>query len=1007
MSAQQPLASLTLTTQRKQGKGRKDDTAALVLFLLLIAAAPFSTVSFQSKPVPTTIVGAFGDLSSRPRRPEYATSRPSLEQQHRHVGPIISGPRRPIHLPRLSLTADSDNNDRVSFSTSSSSFSSPSPDGNNNSEKRRSKMKKKTVLTLGDLAQQVLRNPAKYAGTNTVKGPKKQASGTKRTRKKVENPQQQYLYKSQRLQQQQQQQTMSKTTTGKDENEQPVAASAVSDAITIQKERMVQVAQIEFGLQPLSQHCDPLLGSRSTGPLACPQIVGRLCVDAMASTTLKEDDDYDHEDVDSSAQELGTAVGSRIAVPASSMAFLIDKPAGWSILGAVSAKRQEEQEIAPQQPRKKHDEEALSTMYERTIHVKDEDSGNLVDVITYSELDVMALLTPEELEEYLQEERAEGNDLPLPTSTMKQNRSISGSGLLNQADDVGMYDDLKDVDEEEEDEKDDPDRIVSNSGTLRPETQARLDRIQARLATLAQDTGRARFQSTPRPSVVSWLKQNILETTGVPIRGGNFWVAVAGATAVDDSGLVLICPRQKVNNLHVDFAEYVAVVGNGGDIAPTTASGNTKSATAGTGGKGKSKLESQTVQLDTVAKLRKGRGDDVVQVVQVRFVEGASTSNSAVDVCQEGFQDGIRGDPAANPLDRRASRRLVHCQELAASSLVVDESVQARSPELPDDIAVLSERRNHLEYKKGSFLGRAWLCRNKQVTNAWREINGAADGFPGWTVDRYGSYLLVQHDPKQPRGPLPSIHDGNTAGVYYLESDPDRSSMNEVKPILLEGKAAPDIFSIVENGVQYLVSLNRDLSTGIFLDQRPQRAWLIRNCCSKTRVLNCFAHTGAYSVAAAAAGASTVSIDLSKKWLDRFPQHLQVNGIPFDERHDCIYGDCFEWLARLSKRGEKFDIVILDPPSASVGGRKKKRWSVKNDMDELVAQAATLVKKGGLLWTTTNSASISALKFARLCKKGLDGAGIATAKLERVQPMPSDFQTIGPQPVKNLVWRIS
>jgi 23S rRNA (cytosine1962-C5)-methyltransferase len=113
----------------------------------------------------------------------------------------------------------------------------------------------------------------------------------------------------------------------------------------------------------------------------------------------------------------------------------------------------------------------------------------------------------------------------------------------------------------------------------------------------------------------------------------------------------------------------------------------------------------------------------------------------------------------------------------------------------------------------------------------------------------------------------------------------------------------------------------------------------------------------------------------------------------------------FDWLARLAKRGEKYDIVILDPPSASVG-RTKKRWSVKNDMASLVELAAPLVKKGGVLWTTTNSASIHPVKFARMCQAGLENAGLKSAKLERVAPMPVDFPSIGSQPVKNLVWRI-
>ena len=101
----------------------------------------------------------------------------------------------------------------------------------------------------------------------------------------------------------------------------------------------------------------------------------------------------------------------------------------------------------------------------------------------------------------------------------------------------------------------------------------------------------------------------------------------------------------------------------------------------------------------------------------------------------------------------------------------------------------------------------------------------------------------------------------------------------------------------------------------------------------------------------------------------------------------------------------KYDIVILDPPSSSIG-RKKKRWSVKNDMDELVALAAPLVKRGGLLWTTTNSATIHPIKFAKLCRQGLEDASINSFRLERIQPMPHEYPSVGQQPVKNLVWRI-
>ena len=105
-----------------------------------------------------------------------------------------------------------------------------------------------------------------------------------------------------------------------------------------------------------------------------------------------------------------------------------------------------------------------------------------------------------------------------------------------------------------------------------------------------------------------------------------------------------------------------------------------------------------------------------------------------------------------------------------------------------------------------------------------------------------------------------------------------------------------------------------------------------------------------------------------------------------------------------SQLKKKFDIVIPDPPSSSVG-KTNRQWSIKSD-GIIVELAAPLVKKGGLLWTTTNSAGIHPDKFARMCQKGLENAGLKSAKLERISPMPVDFPSISAQPVKNFVWRI-
>jgi 23S rRNA (cytosine1962-C5)-methyltransferase len=636
--------------------------------------------------------------------------------------------------------------------------------------------------------------------------------------------------------------------------------------------------------------------------------------------------------------------------------------------------------------------------------VKIVESDGSTDVLEYSELDVMALLTPEELEEYLAEQcssRDGGGGQAIQTMNAATQRnprsnSRSSSGTKNDTDDDQGYSDdeemtpvveITSVLEDEESEE---------IEALNPNRAANLQRIAARSrpasSTVAEAPSRASFAPAQRPSVVAWLKEEVGGSGNTTIRGGTYWTAVAGATRVDDSGLVVLAPRHKVDGIRITSAEYLAVLGTGGFMAKAAPRESDKP---------------EDVQVEVVSRLRKGRSDDPIDVVRVQSTNPSTSCSSIIEVCQDAFQQGVRGDAEANPFDRRGPRRLVHCGKISLSSKAAgSRSFDASS--VPFDAAVFLDRgrdRNKL-FTSGSFLGRMSF-KNSSTTNAFREINAAADGFPGWTVDRYDHWLFVQHNSgTTPLGPLPSIHDGNTAGVYLLEqSNPDRSADGSIRPRLLEGRVAPDRIPILENGITYHVSF-QDMSTGIFLDQRPQRAWLARNCGPNTRVLNCFAHSGAYSVAAATAGASTVSVDLSRKWLERLPDQLRANEIDFDERHDAIYGDCFDWLARLAKRGEKYDIVILDPPSSSVGGRKKRRWSVKNDMDELVSLAAGLVKKGGLLWTTTNNAGIHPIKFARVCKKGLEDAGLYDAKLERLQPMPGDFPSIGPQSVKNLVWRI-
>ncbi len=339
----------------------------------------------------------------------------------------------------------------------------------------------------------------------------------------------------------------------------------------------------------------------------------------------------------------------------------------------------------------------------------------------------------------------------------------------------------------------------------------------------------------------------------------------------------------------------------------------------------------------------------------------------------------VRGDARhGDPLDLRAPRLLLHCQ-----ALDLGDGLRFEAP-APAAFA--------------RYLGapaaatRAELSADPDTT-CYRELDGEADGCPGWAVDRYGDWLHVQHDEGAAEGPLPEAR-----GRYVVDARRDRSAGGQPAPRLV-GAPAPTPLEVREHGVGYLVDLGAQLSTGLFLDQRPQRAWLARNA-GGMRVLNTFAHAGGFSVAAATAGAETVSVDLSKGWLARIPPQLELNGVD-PARHDAIYGDVFDWLRRLGNRGERFDLVVLDPPGTSVG-KKKKRWSAARDYHELVALAAPLVAPGGRLWTATNVRKLGPRRFAEQVLEGLpDGA-----RLERVCPPPVDFPTDGPAPVKTMVWRL-
>ena len=342
----------------------------------------------------------------------------------------------------------------------------------------------------------------------------------------------------------------------------------------------------------------------------------------------------------------------------------------------------------------------------------------------------------------------------------------------------------------------------------------------------------------------------------------------------------------------------------------------------------------------------------------------------------------IRGDLRyGDPLDVRAPRLMLHCERIALPG--------GRVFEAPPPVVFAAARGDSAGLRAGLRVDPDNTC--------FRERNGAGDASPGVYVDRYGDWLWVQHDAGAPEIPLPTAR-----GVYRIDALRDRSQGRQAPPAHVAGGRAPQPLAVRENGIEYRVVLGDHLSTGLFLDQRPQRGWL-RARADGARVLNTFAHAGGFTVAAAVGGAArTVSIDLDRDWLARIPGQLEANGVdPDPRRHDTIHGDVFDWLRRLSRRPDRFDIVILDPPSTSVGARGR-RWSAAQDYTALVAAALPLVAPGGRLLTVTNHRGVTPARFFELVSAGLP----PDAVLERVGTMPLDFPEVGPPPTKSWIWRL-
>lgn len=256
----------------------------------------------------------------------------------------------------------------------------------------------------------------------------------------------------------------------------------------------------------------------------------------------------------------------------------------------------------------------------------------------------------------------------------------------------------------------------------------------------------------------------------------------------------------------------------------------------------------------------------------------------------------------------------------------------------------------------------AWEYRKKVVdTGSCRLIFGEADFLPGLVVDKFSDVLVVEslalgidRLKEQIIEILKEIlrQDGIEVRGVYERSDAkvrQNEGMERVKGFI--GKEFDTNVQIEENGVKYLVDVKDGQKTGFFLDQKYNRL-AIQKLCKGARVLDCFTHTGSFALNAAVAGAREVTgVDASELAVEQASKNAILNGV--QDRAKFLCRDVFGLLPELEKKGEKYDVVILDPPAFT-----KSRSSIKNAVKgyrEINLRAMKLVKDGGFLATCSCS----------------------------------------------------
>lgn len=274
--------------------------------------------------------------------------------------------------------------------------------------------------------------------------------------------------------------------------------------------------------------------------------------------------------------------------------------------------------------------------------------------------------------------------------------------------------------------------------------------------------------------------------------------------------------------------------------------------------------------------------------------------------------------------------------------------------------------------------------------SAFRLFNGFTEGDPSLSLDIYARTLVIHNyaeDPTQNQHVIENLVNALRNSLVWLRAgilkQRNGITQEDKRGVLLFGDS-PDT-KINEHGVSYALDLTMNRDASFYLDTSLLRKWLIENMKGKS-VLNTFAYTGSFGVAALAGGASrVVQVDRNRRFLDLARKSCALNGFSVN-RNDFLALDFFPSVSRFKTGKQTFDCVILDPPFFS--STSKGKVDQENESARLINKVRPLVNDGGYLVAINNALYVSGQEYMQtlenLCRDGY-------LKIEKLIPVPEHF----------------